>query len=122
MAVDDGKCLMSTFSIGRCLTCTVFALDIQGIIAEVNHAIGATGVVSQECKAVVAQYGETIIEMLLAKVPVKLLCSMIKFFIFSDVFLFLVDSLIIIITIYGRTNHKKFAHKLVCAHSMVLEV
>jgi phytepsin len=38
------------------------------IIAEVNHAIGATGVVSQECKAVVAQYGETIIKMLLAKV------------------------------------------------------
>ena len=41
---------------------------MQPIIAEVNHAIGATGVVSQECKAIVAEYGETIIKMLLAKV------------------------------------------------------
>ncbi|CAN1147116.1 Aspartic proteinase A1 [Linum perenne] len=38
------------------------------IIAEVNHAIGATGVASQECKAVIAQYGETIIKMILEKV------------------------------------------------------
>ena len=42
--------------------------SMQAIIAEVNHAIGATGVASQECKAVVAQYGETIIKMILAKV------------------------------------------------------
>ncbi|OAY28463.1 hypothetical protein MANES_15G068900v8 [Manihot esculenta] len=48
-----------------------------GIIAEVNHAIGATGVVSQECKAVVAQYGETIIEMLLAKDQPQKICSQI---------------------------------------------
>lgn len=46
---------------------------LQTIITEVNHAIGATGVVSQECKAVVSQYGETIIEMLLAKVSTKFL-------------------------------------------------
>ncbi|KAF2314201.1 hypothetical protein GH714_024039 [Hevea brasiliensis] len=48
-----------------------------GIIAEVNHAIGATGVVSQECKAVVAQYGETIIDMLLAKDQPRKICSQI---------------------------------------------
>ncbi|KAF2285725.1 hypothetical protein GH714_007442 [Hevea brasiliensis] len=48
-----------------------------GIIAEVNHAIGATGIVSQECKAVVAQYGETIIEMLLAKDQPQKICSQI---------------------------------------------
>ncbi|KAJ6754146.1 BETA-SITE APP-CLEAVING ENZYME ISOFORM A-RELATED [Salix purpurea] len=47
------------------------------IITEVNHAIGATGVVSQECKAVVAQYGDTIIEMLLAKDQPKKICSQI---------------------------------------------
>ncbi|CAK7350131.1 unnamed protein product [Dovyalis caffra] len=47
------------------------------IITEVNHAIGATGVVSQECKAVVAQYGETIIEMLLAKDQPQKICSQI---------------------------------------------
>lgn len=38
--------------------------DQQGIIAEINTAIGATGVVSQECKMVVQQYAEIIIELL----------------------------------------------------------
>ncbi|XP_015899398.3 aspartic proteinase isoform X1 [Ziziphus jujuba] len=47
------------------------------IVTELNHAIGASGVISQECKAVVAQYGETIIEMLLAKDEPKKICSKI---------------------------------------------
>ncbi|XP_042948814.1 aspartic proteinase-like isoform X1 [Carya illinoinensis] len=47
------------------------------IITQVNHAIGATGVVSQECKAVVAEYGETIIKMLLQKDQPKKICSQI---------------------------------------------
>lgn len=34
----------------------------------INHAIGASGVVSQECKAVVEQYGQTIMDLLLAEV------------------------------------------------------
>lgn len=34
----------------------------------INQAIGATGVVNQECKAVVARYGETIMDLLLAEV------------------------------------------------------
>ncbi len=29
------------------------------IITQVNHAIGASGVVSEECKAVVAEYGKS---------------------------------------------------------------
>lgn len=41
---------------------------LQTVIAEVNQMIGAAGVVSQQCKAVVAQYGEKIMEMLVAKV------------------------------------------------------
>ncbi|KAE8650121.1 aspartic proteinase A1 [Cucumis sativus] len=45
------------------------------IITQVNHAIGASGVVSEECKAVVAEYGETIIKMLLAKDQPKKICS-----------------------------------------------
>jgi hypothetical protein len=39
----------------------------------INHAIGATGVVSQECKAVVQQYGQTIMELLLAEVKATFL-------------------------------------------------
>lgn len=47
------------------------------IITQVNHAIGASGVVSQECKAVVEEYGETIIEMLLAQEQPQKICSQI---------------------------------------------
>ncbi|CAI0437279.1 unnamed protein product [Linum tenue] len=47
------------------------------IITEVNHAIGATGVVSQECKLVVSEYGETIIRMLLARDEPLKICSQI---------------------------------------------
>ncbi|GMJ10303.1 putative aspartic proteinase A2 [Hibiscus trionum] len=48
-----------------------------GIIAQINHAIGASGVVSQECKAVVSEYGDKIIDMLLAKEQPKKICSQI---------------------------------------------
>lgn len=34
----------------------------------INHEIGANGVVSQECKAVVSQYGSTIMDLLLDEV------------------------------------------------------
>ncbi|KAK3021734.1 hypothetical protein RJ639_046080 [Escallonia herrerae] len=40
------------------------------VITMINHAIGASGVVSQECKAVVDQYGQTIMDMLLSEVRV----------------------------------------------------
>ncbi|KAM6553808.1 hypothetical protein CsatB_014570 [Cannabis sativa] len=46
------------------------------IITELNHAIGASGVVSEECKAIVAQYGETIIESLTKDHPERV-CSQI---------------------------------------------
>lgn len=34
----------------------------------INQAIGATGVASQECKSVVEQYGQTILNLLFAEV------------------------------------------------------
>lgn len=37
-------------------------------MAEINQSIGATGVVSNECKMVVKQYGDQIVEMLLDQV------------------------------------------------------
>ncbi|XP_054799149.1 aspartic proteinase A1-like [Prosopis cineraria] len=55
------------------------------IITEVNHAIGATGVVSQECKALVLQYGETIIERILAKDQPEKICSQIGLCTFDGV-------------------------------------
>jgi len=48
-----------------------------GIVAEINLAIGAKGVVSNECKMVVDQYGDQIIELLLEQMnPIKV-CSQI---------------------------------------------
>ncbi|KAF5207778.1 Aspartic proteinase protein [Thalictrum thalictroides] len=47
------------------------------IITEINHAIGAAGVVSQECKMVVTQYGETILDLLLTEASPKKICSQI---------------------------------------------
>lgn len=50
----------------------MFLLDIdllfQMVIAQINHAIGAKGVVSVECKQVVSQYGEMIWDLLVSKV------------------------------------------------------
>lgn len=43
-------------------------MKLQTVVAMINKAIGANGVVSQECKAVVQQYGQTIMELLLAEV------------------------------------------------------
>jgi len=49
----------------------------SGIVAEINQAIGATGVVSNECKMVVQQYGDQIIEMLLAQMNPGQVCQKI---------------------------------------------
>lgn len=48
---------------------TSLLADPTSIISLVNHAIGSNGVVNQECNIVVAEYGKTIIKMLLEKGP-----------------------------------------------------
>ncbi|KAJ7967721.1 aspartic proteinase-like [Quillaja saponaria] len=47
------------------------------VITMINHAIGASGVVSQECKAVVSQYGQAIMDLLLVEAQPKKICSQI---------------------------------------------
>jgi phytepsin len=47
----------------------------SGIVAEINQAIGATGVVSNECKMVVKQYGDQIVEMLLDQMNPGKVCT-----------------------------------------------
>ncbi|KAL2473464.1 Aspartic proteinase A1 [Forsythia ovata] len=47
------------------------------VVTMINHAIGATGVVSQECKAVVEQYGQTIMDLLSAETKPNKICSQI---------------------------------------------
>ncbi|KAL9320816.1 hypothetical protein ACSQ67_012655 [Phaseolus vulgaris] len=47
------------------------------IVTEINQAIGASGVVSKECKSVVEQYGQRIMELLLAEAKPNKICSQI---------------------------------------------
>lgn len=47
---------------------TFFFPFLKSVIAQINNAIGAAGVVSQECKAVVAQYGKTILDKMVNEV------------------------------------------------------
>ncbi|KAL8527671.1 hypothetical protein ACS0TY_005495 [Phlomoides rotata] len=45
------------------------------VVAQINHAIGAAGVVSTECKEIVSQYGDMIWELLVAGVQPNQVCS-----------------------------------------------
>ncbi|KAG1334943.1 Aspartic proteinase [Cocos nucifera] len=64
--------ITAMFIMDMALSVKAFDVDLtMTIIAEVNQKIGAAGVVSQQCKAVVAQYGEKIMEMLMEKYILK---------------------------------------------------
>ncbi|KAA3478170.1 aspartic proteinase [Gossypium australe] len=47
------------------------------VITMINQAIGVSGVASQECKAVVQQYGQTIIDLLVSQAEPMKICSRI---------------------------------------------
>ncbi|RYR02031.1 hypothetical protein Ahy_B06g080879 isoform A [Arachis hypogaea] len=47
------------------------------VVAEINHAIGAEGVLSVECKEVVSQYGEMIWDLLVSGVQPGEICSQV---------------------------------------------
>jgi len=47
------------------------------VVAEINHAIGAEGVLSVECKEVVSQYGELIWDLLVSGVKPDDICSQV---------------------------------------------
>ncbi|CAN1222701.1 Aspartic proteinase A1 [Linum grandiflorum] len=47
------------------------------VITMINEAIGASGVARQECKTVVAQYGRSILDLLVAEAGPKKICSQI---------------------------------------------
>nr|GME01410.1 aspartic proteinase-like [Ipomoea batatas] len=47
------------------------------IITMINHAIGADGIVSKECKAVVENYGQRMIDLLVMEARPKKICSQI---------------------------------------------
>ncbi|KAL9243497.1 hypothetical protein vseg_017376 [Gypsophila vaccaria] len=47
------------------------------IIAQINHAIGASGALNKECKAVVKQHGQTMIDLLISQESPNKVCSRI---------------------------------------------
>ncbi|CAM0879731.1 unnamed protein product [Alopecurus aequalis] len=53
------------------------------IVAQVNHAIGAEGIISTECKQVVSEYGEMILEMLVAQTRPQKVCSQVGLCVFD---------------------------------------
>ncbi|XP_077240528.1 aspartic proteinase-like isoform X2 [Tasmannia lanceolata] len=53
------------------------------IVAEINHAIGAEGILSVECKEVVSQYGDMILELLIAETQPQKVCSQIGLCVFD---------------------------------------
>ncbi|XP_047096298.1 aspartic proteinase-like [Lolium rigidum] len=53
------------------------------IITQVNQAIGAEGIISTECKEVVSQYGEMILELLVAQTQPQKVCSQVGLCLFD---------------------------------------
>ncbi|CAL5341036.1 unnamed protein product [Camellia sinensis] len=53
------------------------------VVTQINHAIGAEGVISMECKEIVADYGEQIWDLLISGVQPDKICSQIGICMFN---------------------------------------
>jgi len=88
------------------------------VVTEINHAIGAEGVVSTECKQVVSDYGEMIWELLVEGVQPRKVCSLVGLCFFhgpdSES-----DNIKMVV---GQENKKKTAAVLVCTACEMLVV
>ncbi|KAK9692098.1 hypothetical protein RND81_09G240600 [Saponaria officinalis] len=84
--IDIGEFLIGDHSSGYCLEGCPAILDsgsplLSGptaVVVEINHAIGANGIVSKECKQVVYQSGELIWDLLAKRVNPDKICSQIS--------------------------------------------
>jgi phytepsin len=83
---DLGDVLIENQSTGICAKGCAAIVDSgtsllagpMAAITEINHAIGAQGVVSSECKQVISQYGDLIWELLISGVIPEQVCSQIN--------------------------------------------
>ncbi|KAG9458394.1 hypothetical protein H6P81_002902 [Aristolochia fimbriata] len=53
------------------------------IVTQLNYEIGAEGVISMECKEIVAEYGEMILELLIVETRPEKVCSQIGLCVFD---------------------------------------
>ncbi|OMO86209.1 Peptidase A1 [Corchorus capsularis] len=82
---DMGDFLIGNRSTGVCVGGCAAIVDsgtslLAGptpVITEINHAIGAQGFISAECKEVVSEYGELIWELLISGVQANKVCTQI---------------------------------------------
>ncbi|XP_047330316.1 aspartic proteinase A1-like [Impatiens glandulifera] len=83
---DMGDVFVKGESIGVCKSgCSAIADSGTSLlsgpsaaITMINNEIGATGVVSKECKSMVGEYGQTILNMLLLQAQPEKICSRIR--------------------------------------------
>lgn len=88
---DMGDLLIDGHSTGFCAKGCAAIVDSgtsllagpTAIIAQVNEAIGADGIISTECKEVVSQYGEMILDMLIAQTDPQRVCSQVGLCVFD---------------------------------------
>jgi len=88
---DMGDLLIDGHSTGYCAGGCAAIVDsgtslLAGpttIIAQVNHAIGAEGIISTECKEVVREYGEMILELLIVQTSPQKVCTQIGLCVFD---------------------------------------
>ena len=96
--------------------------SLQAVITEINENIGTTGVVSQECKTVVSQYGQQILDLLLAEVCI--FQTMDLFFLIAGLINCSWSSVVtqLAIGLFCRHNQRRSVLRLVCALLMALMV
>jgi len=94
---------------------------MQAIITEINEKIGAAGVVSQECKTVVSQYGQQILDLLLAEVCVFQTMDLLFWLLVWSV-AFETEVTQPGVGLFCRHNQQRSVLRLVCALLMALMV
>ncbi|WCJ26831.1 Aspartic proteinase [Euphorbia peplus] len=88
---DMGDFLIGNHSTGVCESGCAAILDSgtsllavpTAIVAEINHIIGAEGMISAECKQVISQYGELIWALLISGIQPSKVCSQLGLCIFN---------------------------------------
>ncbi|KAK8564759.1 hypothetical protein V6N12_058341 [Hibiscus sabdariffa] len=89
---DMGDFLIGNHSTGLCVGGCAAIVDSgtsllagpTAVVTEINHAIGAEGVVSAECKEVVSQYGDLIWQLLVSGVQPDTVCIQIGLCLFNE--------------------------------------